>query len=225
MKKFILSFLAISVCLAAMLFGGCSAQADLSDYVSEFRSDIYIGTQGEYSVFASYSRREYPYTADGNVGDMSDVFEIALTAPDNTKTYSVRYSLGGKEYSSELSFDSVRLVHRCSQTIPAPNETTISFTITIADDDSAEPIAVSAASIKTEKTLQLADLLEKVRTAESDRFAALTSGGSFAGELYVRLLYDNERCFYYVGLTDRNGNTYAMLTDAETGEIIATRGE
>ena len=63
MKKFILSFLAISVCLAAMLFGGCSAQADLSDYVSEFRSDIYIGTQGEYSVFASYSRREYPYTA------------------------------------------------------------------------------------------------------------------------------------------------------------------
>ena len=64
-----------------------------------------------------------------------------------------------------------------------------------------------------------------MRTAESDRFAALTSGGSFAGELYVRLLYDNERCFYYVGLTDRNGNTYAMLTDAETGEIIATRGE
>ena len=225
MKKFFVSLIAVLACTAALLLCGCSAQADLSDYVSEYRSDIYMGTQGEYSVFASYSRREYPYTADGNVGDMSDVFEIALTAPDNTKTYSVRYTLGGKEYSSELSFDSVQLVHRCSQTIPAPGETTISFTITIADDDSAEPITVSAASIKTEKTLQLADLLEKVRTAESDRFAALTSGASFAGELYVRLLYDNDRCFYYVGLTDRSGNTYAMLADAETGEIIATRGE
>ena len=225
MKKIFFTILGILTCAAAFLFGGCSAQADLSDYVSEYRSDIYMGTQGEYSVFASYSRREYPYTADGNVGDLSDVFEIALTAPDNTKTYSVRYTLGGKEYSSELSFDSVRLVHRCSQTIPAPNETTITFTVSIADDDGAEPVTVSAASIKTEKTLKLADLLEKVRTAESDRFAALASGGSFAGELYVRLLYDNDRCFYYVGLTDRSGNTYAMLADAETGEIIATRGE
>ena len=225
MKKFFVSIFAVLACAAALFFGGCGAQTDLSRYVSEYRSDIYMGTQGEYSVFASYSQREYPYTADGNVGDRSDVFEVALTAPDNTKTYSVRYTIGGKEYASELSFDSVRLVHRCSQTIPAPSETAISFVVSAADDDGAEPVTVSAASIKTEKTLPLADLLEKVRAAESERFAALTSGNSFAGELYVRLLYDNDRCFYYVGLTDRSGNTYAMLADAETGEIIATRGE
>ena len=225
MKKFFATVFVILACSAALLLGGCSAQADLCDYVSEYRSDIYMGTQGEYSVFASYSQREYPYTADGNVGDLSEIFEIALTAPDNTKTYSVSYSVGGKDYSAELSFDSVRLVHRCSQTIPAPSETTISFTISIADDADAEPVSVTAASIKTEKTLKLADLLEKVLAAESDRFAALTSGRSFAGELYVRLLYDNDRCFYYVGLIDRSGSTYAMLADAETGEIIATRGE
>ena len=225
MKKFLVTILAVLACAAVLVFGGCSAQADLTDYVSEYRSDIFMGTQGDYSVFASYSQREYHYTADGNVGDMSNIFEVALTAPDNTKTYSVRYTIGEKEYTSELSFDSVRLAHRCTQTIPAPSETTIQFTITVADEATAEPISVSAASIKTENTLKLADLLTKVREAESDRFAALTSGNTFAGELYVRLLYDNERCFYYVGLIDRSGSTYAMLADAETGEIIATRGE
>lgn len=225
MKKVFVSILAILAYTTALLFGGCSAQADLTDYVSEYRSDIFMGTQGEYSVFASYSQREYPYTADGNVGDMSSIFEIALTAPDNTQTYSVRYTLGEKEYSSELSFDSVRLVHRCSQSIPAPSETSLTFTISITENGDTEPVSVTASSIKTEKTLNLDDLLQKVRNAESARFDALTSGNSFAGELYVRLLYDNGRCFYYIGLIDRSGNTYAMLADAETGEIIATRGE
>lgn len=225
MKKFIASLFTVLACAGTILFVGCGTQPDLQDYVSEYRSDIYMGTTDEYSVFASYSLREYPYTADGNVGNQSEIFEIVLTAPDNTKTYSVRYTIGGKEYSSELSFDSVRLVHRCSQSLPAPAETEIAFTIAISDDGETEPITVTAASIKTEKTLSLADLLQKIREAQNERFAALTSGRTFAGELYVRLLYDNDRCFYYVGLIDRNGDTFSMLADSETGEIIATRGE
>ena len=41
--------------------------------------------------------------------------------------------------------------------------------------------------------------------------------------MYVRLLYEADDCFYYVGLIDRNGKIYSMLADAESGEIIATR--
>lgn len=222
MKKTISAVLTALIFASLILFAGCSAKLDLTRYVSEYRSDIYMGTEGEYSVFASYSTREYPYTADGNVGNMTELFEVAITVPDNTKTYTLRYTVSEKEYSSELSFDSVRLVHRCSQSMPAPTEKQITFQIT-TDEENAETITVTASSIKTEKTLDESTLLQKIQEKESERFAAMTSGNTFAGELYVRLLYDNDRCFYYVGLIDRNGKTYSMLADAETGEIIATR--
>ena len=83
MKKIIL-FGTLLFCIFTFLpMTGCSKSPDLTDYVSEYRSDLFSGTNGEYSVFATCSKREYPYAADGNVGDISDLFEVALTVPDN----------------------------------------------------------------------------------------------------------------------------------------------
>ena len=113
---------ALAAAALALAFGGCAASADLTEYVSEYRSDIYEGTSGGYSVFASFSQREYPYEADGNAGEMSDLFEAALSAPDNTKTYILTFSVGGTEYEEELSFDSVRMVHTFSRSLPCPTE-------------------------------------------------------------------------------------------------------
>ena len=51
-------------------------------------------------------------------------------------------------------------------------------------------------------------------------FKGLTDGDIFRGEIYVRLLYD-EKCYYYVGVCDREGKIYAYLVDGETGKVIA----
>ena len=212
---------ALAAAALALAFGGCAASADLTEYVSEYRSDIYEGTSGGYSVFASFSQREYPYEADGNAGEMSDLFEAALSAPDNTKTYILTFSVGGTEYEEELSFDSVRMVHTFSRSLPCPTEKEIVFSVT--DTEGAEPVAVTAASVKSGKEISLSGLLSSLSSAERERFAALEDGRNFAGELYVRLLHENGKCYYYVGLTDRNGVTYAMLADAESGELLATR--
>ena len=77
--------------------------------------------------------------------------------------------------------------------------------------------------MKTENVLPLGKLLETVSAQESERFSALTSEHTFLGELYVRLLSEADDCFYYIGLTDRNGKTFSMLCDAENGEVIATK--
>ncbi len=222
MKKMFLAG-SLLLCLAALLpAAGCAKKIDLTDYVSEFRSDIYTGTQEEYSVFASVSYKEYPYVADGNVGETEPLLEVTLSVPDNTKTYSLSFSYGEIEKQAELSFDSVMMVHTWSESLPAPSETEIEFTIT-SDEEDAQPVCITAKSAKQENTLSLSDLLTRVSQAESDRFAALTSERSFLGEMYVRLLYEADDCFYYIGLIDRNGKVYSMLADAETGEIIATR--
>ena len=218
MKKIFCALAAALLLLAALV--GCSTGPDLTEYVSEYRSDLFSGTDGKYTITASYSEREHPYEADGNPGKMSKLFEVALSAADNTKTYSISYTLAGKTYTDELSFDSVRMVHTCSRSLPQPTEKSITFSVTDAEGTVAD---IGATSVKSEKALSLEDLLQAVSTAEKERFAALTSGNHFAGELYVRLLCENEQNFYYIGLTDKNGETYAMLADAETGEIVATR--
>ena len=222
MKKLMLSG-ALLICLFALFpLAACSRTPDLTKYVSEYRSDIFYGTKGDYSVFASCSEKEYPYQADGNAAGMSSLFELALTAPDNTKTYSVKFSIGDKNYEGELSFDSVKMVHTWSQSIPAPQQKEILFTF-VNTELEEEPVAIQAESVKSEEILPLAELLKRVSAADPDTFAALSDGNTFCAEIYVRLLYENEECYYYIGLTDRSGNTYAMLADAETGEILATR--
>lgn len=223
MKKILFTGL-LSLCLFALVpAAGCSRTPDLTKYVSEYRSDIFYGSGGDYSVFASCSQKEYPYQADGNAADMSDVFELALSTPDNTKTYIVQFTLGEKNYEGELSFDSVKMVHTWSQSIPAPQEKEIVFTFTDTESDEASAFSIQTESVKSDTTLSLSDLLKKVSAEEPDPFSELSDGNVFCAEIYVRLLYENNECYYYIGLTDRNGNTFAMLADAETGEVLATK--
>ena len=151
---------------------------------------------------------------------MQDLFEIAVTVPDNTKTYAIRFGCGGKEYEAELAYNSVEMTHECSLSLPEPAESAIGFTVTAEEE---EGVSVQAADMRGEGALELAPLLERVQAACPDTFSALTSGRSFAGEVYVRLLCEDERRFFYVGVTDREGKTASMLADAATGEVLATR--
>lgn len=223
MKKFLLSGMLILCLFALIPAAGCSKTPDLTKYVSEYRSDIFYGSNGDYSIFASCSKREYPYQADGNAADMSDIFELALSTPDNTKTYCVRFSVGEQNYEGELSFDSVKMVHTWSQSIPAPQEKEIEFTFFDTESEEDSSLSIQAKSVKDDTVLPLPDLLKKVSSEESEQFNELSDGNIFCAEIYVRLLYENNECYYYIGLTDRSGNTFAMLADAETGEVLATK--
>lgn len=219
-KKLLLLPLAIALLCLSLLAAGCATSVDLTDYVSEYRSRIYIGTQDETTVFADYTVREVPYLADGNVGKTGTLFEIAVTVPDNTRTYTATYTVGGTEYRAELSFDSVRMVHTCSQSLPEPQESEIAFRITDDEDGVWE---ITAQSVAGEGMLDLPALLSAVSADQQERFAALTDGNTFAGEIYVRLLHEDEGNYYYVGLTDRSGQTFSILADAATGEVLATK--
>ena len=180
MRKFLILTAGIVLLAASLFVCGCSKKIDYTEYVSEYRSDVFCGTNGEYSVFVSCSRREYPYVADGNVADIGDMFEVVLSAPDNTKTYSVNFTAGGKEYSAELSFDSVRLVHRWSQSIAAPEEREITFTFTVPD----EPFTVSL--IWEEAVNETYELL--ITQSSADSLTLLDTGEYSLGHDNFRIL-------------------------------------
>ena len=57
---------------------------------------------------------------------------------------------------------------------------------------------------------------------DSETFNSLIDKNFLNAELHVRLLYD-EKCYYYVGVCDTEGNVTAYLIDGEKGTVIAKK--
>lgn len=214
MKKILLVFL-----LSASMFAlfGCS-QESLADRVSEYRSKIYLAESDGASLQAEYSEREYPYAADGIVSDKSKYFEVRAALPDNTLTYNIAFSLGGREYGGEMSYDSVRKEFTFSQSLSEPEEDSLTFTITAEDG----PVYTLEAARVGGTHLSLPALLDEIENSQKDVLQDF-AGEKFNGEIYVRLLSQDGKCYYYVGFIDRSGKCLSFLADAETGNVLATR--
>ena len=77
-------------------------------------------------------------------------------------------------------------------------------------------------SVISENTLSANTVLSKLVKNETELFSSLTDKYGFAGEIYMRLIYEDSS-YYYVGIIDREQNTYAFLINAENGNILAKR--
>lgn len=209
MKKRNSILLCCLLLLTLSLFAACAKQ-DFKSAVSELRHTLYLGQSESYTLEAGAGKREQPYLADGRVGDISPFFEVKIMAEDHTKTLTISFSIDGKEYGGELSFDNVTERYTYSESIETTAKTIV-FTI------GTETLTATAVNQSDESGA----VLDQVAKTESELFDSLTQNGRFHGEIYIRLLYD-EKCYYYVGVTDRSGITRSFLTD-ESGTILARR--
>ena len=49
------------------------------------------------------------------------------------------------------------------------------------------------------------------------------SDGNFKGEICARIVVKDQKPYWYVGLTDKDGNLKALLIDGFNGEVLAIR--
>ena len=85
-----------------------------------------------------------------------------------------------------------------------------------------EPAEYTLQSVLTESVMDCEGALGCVREHAAGLFEGLTENGTLNAEIFVRLLYDG-KCYYYVGVCDREGNITAFLVDGQSGKIIAER--
>lgn len=199
---------------AALPFAGCGGKPDYGQYVSEERTNIYIYEEDGLSLKIMISDRESPYNADGYKGEMCRICEAVLNlavTPDR-----VELLVGGK--GGEMSYMSVSKSFYLSFADGELTGESLSVGLTIDGKERT----VTATSVLYDGLITTRQALDCVTEYAADLFASLTEGRSFAGEIHLRLLYD-EGCFYYVGVCDRQGNTNAYLVDSENGRIIAQR--
>ena len=208
-----------SLCLSfgALFLSSCNKPLDLTEYVSEYRSNVFIHNDKDFSVKARSVEKEYPYVADGYKGELTHRTEIVITLPKGVEACSVRFSVDGKEYGGDASYDNVKqqFYFSCGANVSALH--TLPLALTFCEEEKQ----LSLPSVRgNELTLQKA--IDAVFSQEKELLKSLQNGKDFLGEIYVRLLYEDAP-YFYVGVVDRNGNTTAFLLDGKSGKILAKR--
>ncbi len=162
--------------------------------------------------------RENPYEPDGIPKTLSTRVEAYLVAPEGNQTCTISFTFDGKEYGGEMSFDNVKTEYYFSCSLDVSAATALPCRIQYGERE----LTLNALSVRTEDTLTPKHVLNNLETEHSDLFSSLTDKYGFAGEIYVRFIYEDAP-YYYVGIIDRNRNTHAFLINAKTGKILAKR--
>lgn len=191
---------------------------DYFAYVSELRSNILLAENEDFSLRVYALEKEYPYSSDGVKRDVSTRAEIRLHAPSGDKTCNISFVINGVTHGGEMSYDNVKAEYYYASSLDISTQKQMDFSIVYGE----ETLTFSAKSVLTENTLTPQTILTALTEKESELFQSLTDEYGFAGEIFIRLLYEDFP-YYYVGVIDRNGSTTAFLINGETGEILAKR--
>ena len=216
---------AIRMLIAAMMlfitfsaFVSCAKPIRYMDYVSELRSNIFLAKTENFSLRIYAVSKEYPYLSDGIPQECTTRLEAYLVAPEGDESCQISILVDGKTYGGDMSFDNVKTEYYYSCTLDVAKQSELPCTIVYGD----ERLELTARSVKSKDVLSPENILQKLETAENELFLSLTDKYGFAGEIYLRLLYEGAP-YYYIGIIDRNGCINAFLLDAVTGKILAKR--
>ena len=196
----------------------CNQTPVLTDYISEYRNNLFLYDGDGFFIKAQNTVREHPYIADGYKGEMTHRAELFITAPSGTQACQLSFIADGIEHSGDASYDSVK--HHFYYSCAADLSTTESLPLRITFDGNKQEITLT--SVKNKTLLQPSQLLDTLFREEGELLKPLLHGKEFLGELHIRLLYENAP-YFYVGVVDRSGNITAFLMDGKTGKILAKR--
>ena len=183
----------------------------MTKYLSENRYAVYEGETAGCKIKAASVRREYPYNADGLVGELSTLFEVTVTLEEKTDAPKISFTVNETNYGGELSYDTVSGVYAYSCTLELWEE---SVTFEVGD------FIVEAKRInETDNT----DLILKALEENESELLSSYGSGVFLGEIHLRLIHD-DKLYYYVGLIGKDGETVSLLTD-DQGTVLARRGD
>ena len=203
--------------LSASLYS-CKKEIRYFDYVSELRSNVFLASDDEFSLRIYSLVKESPYSADGVPRETNTRTEIWLVAPSGDKECNVSFTVDGKPYGGEMSFDNVKAEYYLACPLDTATLSTIECNITYGEKESM----LTAKSVLSQTTLPPETVLKNLVATEQELFNAMTDKYGFAGEIYLRLIYEDSP-YYYVGVIDRSGKTNAFLINATSGKILAKR--
>ena len=212
------SFLLLLALLAVAVLSGCKKDFNYLPYVSELRSNILLAQTEDFSLRIYAVTKESPYIPDGIPHECNTRIEAYLTAPEGKDACHFYFTFDEREYGGEMSYDNVKAEYFYACALDISKVETLPCRIEYGN----ETLDLNALTIRQENTLSAQEVLDTLKETEGELFESLTDKYGFAGEIYIRLIYE-ENPYYYVGIIDKNGKINAFLLNAQTGKLLAKR--
>ena len=218
--KFILVFLCFCSLLSVSNYG-CAKRFQLSNYVSQLKSDVFFGESENYSVKAFYGFMESPFNNDGKVGTIKNQLSFTLLGKENDNaTYTLSLTHEGKEYKTQFELNPVK--NALTSSIEIDEFTQKQFTVKITCTSESEEVLLY--SQLPEKTLPYKTVLDSLLSSQKVLINSfIDQQNNFNAEIYVRVMVKEEKPYYYVGFASGNDNLKALLVDGLTCEVLAIR--
>lgn len=214
----IISALALSLVFANL--AACKNQTDYFCYVSELRSNVYFGEDGNFALTVYSGLREKPFNHDGEAGEhaLTLTFKLFMKEKVN-EAVKLKYQINGANYQTQLAYDATSSALSCVAEVSALPETPLDVTVFYGEN----AVLIKTASLLNEDTITYLTALKNATDKAADFIKQNSESSRFKGEISVRLLCENGRNYYYVGFILKDGLKLAYLLDGKSGEILAEK--
>ncbi len=223
MKNKIIKKLVGLVCVVLVLFFSisCKENVDLSIYVSGLRVGIYEGVTDEYKITVYSETRESPFLLDGFVGENKNFLTIKLDK-ETGSCDGVSVLISYDDYSCNGVFDYNPLNGKFTCEIEVPKLPTNSNILATIKSEELEK-SCELLTQKQASTIDYKTALNSLKKAEPDLIKELFENTNVATEIHVRLIAEEGKNYYYIGLVQKDGKIKAFLVDGKEGKILAQR--
>lgn len=184
--------------------------------VSEYRDNVFVGSNSDFKLEAMSGYRESPFEIDGKSNDKVNFCLVTITPTnfDPTLAYRYKVTLNDVEYEGECvkhpfaNTYSFEVAARCMEN---------SFVVEIEGQSIELTSVKSELFITPEKAFEIAyNRLKNCEIIENGRY-----------EIYIRLIVNPINAtggyFWYVAFVDETQDICAVLIEPETLEITAVR--
>ena len=219
MKKLLLIIISIT-----LIFSLTACKEEEYTNISYEHSGYFIGKCDEFKLIVTCGKRESPYIADGEAGDMVEFTLITLkplNASATGKSYTYNISIDGEEFRGALNKDVFGSSFSKDVGIDISEKLSA---ITISDGDREYPIELenmmSNAIITPKDAIKISINEFNVELSQFEK-----EGKS--NEIYLKFVCDStgDESFYYwyVAHVFEGGKHLSVLLDIVSGDIIAKR--
>lgn len=213
-RKIVLVFTVLATVFTLL---GCQKQTRLQESVSRLRENVYFGESENYRLTVYPELRESPMIADGKISKLKNVVILKLQVKNGLSgEFAVSFTTD-KTYEETFSFSAVSDCYVSSIEVEKLPDKPIIVTIC---HDEAQDVITTKSQLKS-STITYSAALNAAYKAKKDYLQDKMQNGVFGGEIYLRLIAENDKNFWFVGFITENGTLCLLLN--ENGVLLEER--
>ncbi len=202
------------LCIFSLVGCGGSLEENISQNVSEYRQNFFVGVGDKFSATFTDGMRESDFIANGEKTSLVDFGVIVIKTQDlSQKNFILK--INNEEIKGELEvnpFDNT-LVVDLKRKVDKDDNLTLDY-----KDESVTLVCLSK-----EWKIDYNNALDIFVQKNKEKLANFEKNNNFEGEIYIKIVSDKQdmsNIYYYVLCITKNGDIVANLINVATGEIL-----